>query len=77
MLDHDGLKDKIIRMLAGDSVSIESEAFANDTTTFETEDDVLTLLVHLDYLTYNFEAKTVRIPNEEIKQEFLTSISWD
>jgi len=77
MLDHDGLKDKIIRMLAGDSVSIETEAFANDMTTFETEDDVLTLLVHLGYLTYNFEAKTVRIPNEEIKQEFLTSISWD
>ena len=43
-------------------------------TTFESADDVLTLLVHLGYLTYNFEEKTVRIPNEEVEEEFVTSI---
>jgi len=42
--------------------------------TFNSVDDVLTLLVHLGYLTYNFEKSTVRIPNEEVKGEFINSI---
>jgi len=74
MLNFDDLKDKIVQMLAGNSVSIGTETFINDMTTFESADDVLTLLVHLGYLTYNFKNKTVRIPNEEIKQEFVASI---
>ena len=42
--------------------------------TFNSADDVLTLLVHLGYLTYNFEKSTVRMPNEEVKGEFISSI---
>jgi len=74
MLDFDGLKDKITWMLAGESVPIEAESFTNDMTTFDSADDVLTLLVHLGYLSYNFEKRTVRIPNEEVKGEFVISI---
>ena len=74
MLNYDGLKDKITQMLAGNSVVIETETFINDMTTFNSADDVLTLLVHLGYLTYNFKKKTVCIPNEEIKSEFVASI---
>ena len=80
MLNHDGLKDKITLMLAGESIEVDIRFFTNDMTTIESADDVLTLLVHLGYLTYNYENKTVRIPNEEIKDEFVTSIKslkWD
>ena len=49
-LNHDGLKDAIIYMLAGEMVSIDYRIFQNDMTTFESKDDVLTLLVHLGYL---------------------------
>ena len=35
-------------------------------TTFATKDDVLTLLVHLGYLTYNSIDGTVSIPNKEV-----------
>ena len=36
--------------------------------TFETADDILTLLVHLGYLPYDFDTKTAWIPNKEVRQ---------
>ncbi|MBR1743901.1 MAG: PD-(D/E)XK nuclease domain-containing protein, partial [Lachnospiraceae bacterium] len=36
--------------------------------------DVLTLLVHLGYLTCDFDTKEVWIPNQEVAGEFVTSI---
>jgi len=74
MLDFDGLKAKVTEMISGACVEIATESFTNDMTTFNSADDVLTLLVHLGYLTYNFDEKTVRIPNEEVKGEFITSV---
>ena len=44
-------------------------------TTFATKDDVLTLLVHLGYLTYNSTDETVTIPNKEVSQEYINAIS--
>lgn len=74
-MDMDGLKDSVIRMLAGESVAINTGTFSNDMTTFATKDDVLTLLVHLGYLTYNVIDQTVRIPNKEVSQEYVNAIS--
>lgn len=37
-------------------------------------DDVLTLLIHLGYLSYDFETERARIPNEEIRREFQKTI---
>ena len=71
----DGLKDSIIRMLAGESVSVNVGTFSNDMTTFATKDDVLTLLVHLGYLNYNTVEETVSIPNKEVSQEYINAIS--
>ena len=44
-------------------------------TTFATKDNVLTLLVHLGYLTYNRLEGTVSIPNKEVSQEYVYAIS--
>ena len=44
-------------------------------TTFRTEDDVLTLLIHLGYLSYDYENKTVKIPNNEVREEYVNSVS--
>ena len=74
-MDMDGLKDSVVRMLAGESVSINIGTFSNDMTTFATKDDVLTLLVHLGYLTYSIIDGTVRIPNKEVAQEYVNAIS--
>ena len=74
-MNFDGLKDAVIRMLAGESVQINTETFTNDMTTFNSRDDVLTLLVHLGYLTYNWPDRSVSIPNKEVSQEFVNAIS--
>ena len=41
---------------------------------FKSCDDVLTLLIHLGYLTYDFDTKEVFIPNKEISDEFVLSV---
>lgn len=40
-------------------------------TTLESADDVLTLLVHLGYLMYDFYKHIVWIPNQEVQKEFI------
>lgn len=76
-LNYDGLKDAIIEMLAGQRVCIHTERFQNDMTTFESKDDVLTLLVHLGYLAYDSDSSEVFIPNTEIRGEFRNAITGD
>ena len=71
----DGLKDAVIRMLAGERIAISTGTFTNDMTTFSGKDDVMTLLVHLGYLSYRMADKTVSIPNREVAQEYVNAIS--
>lgn len=66
-LNYDGLKNQIIRMMQGDSVSIDIGSFNNDMTSFASRDDVLTLLIHLGYLGYDSQYQEAFIPNNEIK----------
>lgn len=74
-MNFDGLKDAIVRMFAGDRVEINTGTFSNDMTMFQNRDDVLTLLVHLGYLSYHWMDKTVSIPNKEVSQEYVNAIS--
>lgn len=74
-MNFDGLKDAIVIMLSGGTVTINPGTFTNDMTTFHSKDDVLTLLVHLGYLTYHTETQEVSIPNEEVRGEFYNAIS--
>ena len=69
-MNFDGLKDNIIKMLCGNKIKISTDTFQNDMTTFASKDDVLTLLVHLGYLAYDYNSKEVFIPNHEIEEEF-------
>ncbi len=73
-MDFDGLRSNIIRMVGGGRVTVNPAKFQNDMTTFQSADDVLTLLVHLGYLTYDSSKKQVWIPNGEIQQEFVSCI---
>ena len=72
-----GLKDDITRMLAGEQIRIHTDRFQNDMTTFESKDDVLTLLVHLGYLAYDRTTSEVFIPNMEIRREFRNAITGE
>lgn len=73
-MDYDGLKSSVVQMIAGEKVMINPAKFKNDMTTFSSADDVLTLLVHLGYLTFDFDTKEVWIPNNEVRQEFINCI---
>ena len=74
-LNIDGLKDAVISMMSGEKIPVNTATFANDMTTFCTKDDVLTLLIHLGYLGYDFQAKCVYIPNREVMTEYVNAIS--
>ncbi len=79
-LNFDGLKEAVTAMLGNGRCVIDPTTFQNDMTTFRTRDDVLTLLVHLGYLTYEKETSQVFIPNREIEQEFMRAVKvggWD
>lgn len=73
-MNFDGLKDTIIELLAGKKITIDTTTFTNDMVTFSSKDDVLTLLIHLGYLTYDFTTKKVFIPNYEISEQYASTI---
>lgn len=74
-MDFDGLRSDIVRMLGGEHVRVNTHSFKNDMRTFETKDDVLTLLIHLGYLAYDAKQKEAFIPNKEIIEEFENAMS--
>lgn len=73
-MNFDGLKDAIVEMLAGGRVDVNTNKFSNDMMTLRSRDDVLTLLIHLGYLTYDAQERMVSIPNKEIAQEYVNVI---
>lgn len=73
-MDFEGIKQDLLQMMGGNSCKVNTHSFQNDMVNINSKDDVFTLLIHLGYLAYNPENKTVRIPNEEIRDEFKTSL---
>ena len=78
-MDQEDLQDTIARLIAGESINVDTDSFHNDVETFTCKDDVLTLLAHLGYLTYeevpdlyddDLTVGLVKIPNEEVRSEF-------
>ena len=63
-----GLQDAISRLVDGECVPTYIGTFLNDMTSLKLKDDVLTLLVHMGYLSYDEETSTVSIPNYEVRQ---------
>lgn len=70
-LDFDGLSGTVAELIGGGEVKVDTKGFANDLVTFRNRDDVLTLLIHLGYLAYDETTEKARIPNEEIRMEFV------
>lgn len=73
-LDYDGLGRTIADLIGGVGAKVDTNGFANDLVTFRDRNDVLTLLIHLGYLTYDETTQKVHIPNEEIRLEFTRAI---
>ena len=76
-MNMEGLRDDIVKLIAGEAVIIDVSTFSNDMVTFHSKDDVLTLLIHLGYLAIKGSTNLgviVHISNEEIKLEFKTCV---
>lgn len=74
MMNFDGLQDSVTQLLAGAHIRVDTESFSNDMSTFHIVDDILTLMVHLGYLAYDFRKKEVYIPNAEVAGVFAAAV---
>lgn len=73
-MNFDGLKDDIIRMLAGETVPVTTSEFQNDMHVINSRNDVLTVLIHLGYLAYDRDAQECNIPNKEVADEMNNAV---
>ena len=73
-MNFDGLKDDIIRMLSGEHVYVNTSKFQNDMRIVRSKNDVLTVMIHLCYLAYNYDCKECYIPNKKVAEEFLNAV---
>ena len=79
-MNYEGLKDDIIRMLAGEHVYVDTTEFRNDMRVVRSKNDVLTVLIHLGYLAYDGDAQECYIPNKEVADEMNNAIratTWE
>ena len=76
-MDLDGLQETVAQLIGGAEIKVSPAGFRNDLKRFRTKDDVLTLLVHLGYLTCDAAHGTVRIPNREVRDEFRLFLNND
>ncbi len=73
-MNFDGLKDDIIRMLAGGRCSVDPTGFQNDMSVIRSKDDVLTVLIHLGYLSFDDKESECYVPNREVAGEMANAV---
>ncbi len=73
--DMEGIREDIETMMAGGSVPVNITLFQNTPQKIRCKDDVFTYLCHLGYLSYDSEAETCRIPNREVRMEWVNAIT--
>ena len=73
-MDFDGLKDYIVRLMAGNRCPVDPTGFQNDISIISNRDDALTVLIHLGYLSYDWKEGECYIPNREVAGEMVNAI---
>ena len=73
-MNFDGLKDNIVDMLAGGRVKVNPTKFQNDMADVRNRDDVLTLFIHLGYLSYDWRNDKCYVPNMEVAGELVNAV---
>ena len=73
-MNFEGLKDDIINMVAGGRCKVDTTGFQNDMSVVRSKSDVLTVLIHLGYLAYDWDADQCYIPNREVEDELVNAI---
>ena len=73
--DMEGMRGDIEDMMAGGSVPVNITTFLNTPASIRCKDDVFTYLCHLGYLSYDSDTETCRIPNREVRGEWVNAIA--
>lgn len=73
-MNYEGLKDDVVRMLAGERCAVDPTGFQNDMSVIQSKDDVLTVLIHLGYLSYDWKESECYIPNKEVAGEMVNAV---
>ena len=73
-MNYEGLKDDVVRMLAGERCKVNPTKFQNDMSIIRSKDDVLTVLIHLGYLSYDWRKSECYIPNKEVAGEMVNAV---
>ncbi len=73
-MNFEGLKDDIVSMLAGERCGVDPTGFQNDLKEVHSRDDVLTVLIHLGYLSYDWRENECYIPNYEVAGEMVNAV---
>ena len=75
-MDLDGISEDVNRLLSGESICVEVTSYENrmDRLAFNSKDDVFTYCIHLGYLSYDQDSETVRIPNYEVRRQWIDAL---
>lgn len=73
-MNYEGLKDDVVRMLAGGRCPVDPTGFQNDMYDIRSKDDVLTVLIHLGYLSFDWRESECYIPNREVRGEMVNAV---
>ena len=73
-MNFDGLRDDIICMLGGGRSKVNPTKFQNDMSVIRSKDDVLTVLIHLGYLSFDWRRSECYVPNKEVEGELVNAV---
>ena len=73
-MNYEGLKDDVVRMLAGGRCKVNPTKFQNDMSIIGSKDDVFTVLIHLGYLSYDWRKNECYLPNKEVAGEMVNAV---
>ena len=74
MMDFAGIRQDVVSMISGKWVPVNVTKFQNTLESITNKDNAFTYLIHLGYLSYNYDEGTCGIPNEEVRLEWVNAI---
>lgn len=73
-MNQTGVQECLEKIVRGECLKVSVLRFGFDVSSIGSDDELFTLLIHLGYLSYDVEDRTVRIPNKEIRMEFVEAL---
>ena len=74
-MNYGGLKDDILKLLAGGRAKVKTTTFDNDLSQISSRDDVLTVLIHLGYLSFDWRKNECYVPDMEVADVLSNAVS--